>query len=46
MIGSLLIGVVQTFGNFYLPDFALAATYLAMIAVLVLRPRGLFGREE
>jgi branched-chain amino acid transport system permease protein len=46
VVGSLLIGVVQTFGNFYLPDFALAATYLAMIAVLVLRPRGLFGREE
>jgi branched-chain amino acid transport system permease protein len=46
VVGSLLVGVVQTFGNFYLPDFALAATYLAMIAVLVLRPRGLFGREE
>ncbi|HXG16800.1 MAG TPA: branched-chain amino acid ABC transporter permease [Calidithermus sp.] len=45
-VGSLLVGVVQTFGNFYLPDFALAATYLAMIAVLVWRPRGLFGREE
>ena len=46
VIGSLLVSVVQTFGNFYLPDFALAGTYLAMIAVLVLRPRGLFGRDE
>jgi branched-chain amino acid transport system permease protein len=46
VVGSLLIGAVSTFGNFYLPDFALAATYIAMIAVLVLRPRGLFGREE
>jgi branched-chain amino acid transport system permease protein len=46
VVGSLLVGVVQTFGNFYLPDFALAAIYLAMIAVLVWRPRGLFGREE
>jgi len=46
VVGSLLVGVVQTFGNFYLPDFALAITYLAMIAVLVLRPRGLFGRDE
>lgn len=46
VVGSLLIGVVQTFGNFYLPDLALAAAYLAMIAVLVLRPRGLFGRDE
>jgi branched-chain amino acid transport system permease protein len=46
VVGSLLVGAVSTFGNFYLPDFALAATYIAMIAVLVLRPRGLFGREE
>jgi len=46
VVGSLLIGFVQTFGNFYLPDLALAAIYLAMLAVLVLRPRGLFGHEE
>ena len=46
IVGSLLVGVVQTFGNFYLPDLALAAIYLTMIAVLVLRPRGLFGHEE
>jgi branched-chain amino acid transport system permease protein len=46
IVGSLLVGLVQTFGNFYLPDLALAAIYLAMIAVLVLRPRGLFGLEE
>jgi branched-chain amino acid transport system permease protein len=46
IVGSLLIGLVQTFGNFYFPDLALAAIYLAMIAVLVLRPRGLFGQEE
>ncbi|MBI2527790.1 MAG: branched-chain amino acid ABC transporter permease [Candidatus Rokubacteria bacterium] len=46
VIGSLLVGFVQTFGNFYLPDLALAAMYLAMIAVLVLRPRGLFGQDE
>lgn len=46
VIGSLLIGVVETFGNFYLPELAIAVAYLAMIAVLVLRPRGLFGRDE
>jgi len=46
IVGSLLLGLVQTFGNFYLPDLALAAIYLTMIAVLVLRPRGLFGLEE
>jgi branched-subunit amino acid ABC-type transport system permease component len=46
VVGSALLGVVQTFGNYYLPDLALAAIYLAMIAVLVLRPEGLFGQRE
>ena len=45
-VGSLLVGFAQTYGNFYLPDLALAVTYAIMIAVLVLRPGGLFGREE
>lgn len=46
VIGSLLVGAVQTFGNFYFPDLALAVMYLAMILVLVLRPHGLFGQED
>jgi len=45
-IGSLLVGFAQTYGNFYLPDFALIVTYALMILVLVIRPGGLFGREE
>jgi branched-chain amino acid transport system permease protein len=45
-VGSLLVGVAQTFGNFYAPDLALAVIYLAMIAVLLRRPHGLFGQEE
>ncbi len=45
-VGSLVVAGVQTFGNFYLPELALAIIYLAMIAVLVLRPHGLFGHEE
>ena len=45
-VGSLLVGFAQTYGNFYLPDLALVVTYAIMIAVLVLRPGGLFGREE
>lgn len=45
-VGSLLVGFAQTYGNFYLPDLALVVTYALMILVLVLRPGGLFGREE
>jgi branched-chain amino acid transport system permease protein len=46
VVGSLLVGFLQTFGNFYVPDLALALMYLAMITVLAFRPRGLFGQEE
>jgi branched-chain amino acid transport system permease protein len=43
---SLLVALTQTFGNYYLPDFALVATYLLMICVLLCRPGGLFGEQE
>src|SRR5229473_2164054 len=42
---GLLIGFVQVFGNYYAPDFALAFMYLVMLAVLVVRPGGLLGKE-
>jgi branched-chain amino acid transport system permease protein len=45
LIGALLIGFVQVFGNYYAPDFSLAFMYLVMLAVLVMRPGGLLGKE-
>lgn len=45
LIGSLLVAFVQVFGNYYYPDLALAFMYLIMLAVLVLRPGGLLGKE-
>jgi len=45
LIGALLIVFVQVFGNYYAPDFALAFMYLVMLAVLVVRPGGLLGKE-
>jgi branched-chain amino acid transport system permease protein len=45
-VGSMLVAVTQTFGNFYVPDLALVITYLLMIGVLLYRPGGLFGEEE
>lgn len=44
--GSLLVGMTQTFGNYYWPEITLGATYALMILVLMLRPGGLFGEEE
>jgi branched-chain amino acid transport system permease protein len=45
LIGALLVAFVQVFGNYYLPDFALAFMYLVMLLVLVIRPGGLLGKE-
>ena len=45
LIGALLVAFVQVFGNYYLPDFALAFMYLLMLLVLVVRPGGLLGKE-
>jgi branched-chain amino acid transport system permease protein len=45
LIGALLVGFVQVFGNYYVPDLALAFMYLVMLAVLVMRPGGLLGKE-
>ena len=42
-VGSVLIGIADTFGKAYLPSLALFLIYLAMILVLLVRPQGLFG---
>src|SRR4029079_4887092 len=42
-VGSLLIGIPDTFGKAYLPSLALFLIYLAMILALLVRPQGLFG---
>jgi branched-chain amino acid transport system permease protein len=45
LIGAMLVAFLQVFGNYYLPDFALAFMYLLMLMVLVVRPGGLLGKE-
>lgn len=42
--GSLLIGLIQSFGGFYFPQGAMAFNVILMILVLLLRPAGLFGK--
>jgi branched-chain amino acid transport system permease protein len=42
--GSVLIGFVYTLGQTLLPDLAYVVLFLPMVAVLALRPQGLFGR--
>jgi branched-chain amino acid transport system permease protein len=42
-VGSLLIGIADTFGKAYLQSVALFLIYLTMTFVLLIRPQGLFG---
>jgi branched-chain amino acid transport system permease protein len=45
-IGSLLIGAAETAGTLVAPEWATVFPYVAMIAILVIRPWGLFGTPE
>ena len=44
-LGALLVGLSDTFGKVLLPSFASAMVYAVMAAVLISRPRGLFGQQ-
>ena len=43
-LAALLVGLADTFGQVYLPQFAGMTIYVLMAAVLMWRPAGLFGR--
>jgi branched-chain amino acid transport system permease protein len=45
LCAAVLVAFVQVFGTYYFPDFAIAAMYLLMLLVLVIRPGGLLGKE-
>ncbi|MBF0394183.1 MAG: branched-chain amino acid ABC transporter permease [Alphaproteobacteria bacterium] len=42
-LGALLIGLADTFGKVFLPDFASFMVYAVMASVLLWKPRGLFA---
>ncbi len=45
-VASLLLGVADVAGKYYVPDLGAFMIYAVMIAVLVLRPQGLFARAR
>jgi branched-chain amino acid transport system permease protein len=45
LVGSLLIGLVRSFGTIGFPLFTEGLMFLIMAVVLVVKPSGLFGRE-
>jgi branched-chain amino acid transport system permease protein len=44
LVGSILIGTLQTVGIIVFPQFEMALMYLLMVVVLIVRPWGLFGK--
>ena len=46
ILGSLLIGLANSFGSFYLQQSAVAIVFAVMASVLLVRPRGLFGLRQ
>jgi len=45
LIGSLLLGQLNSFGTLYIPRFEMAFVYVFMAIILLIRPKGLLGEE-
>lgn len=45
-IGALLIGLIDTFGKVFLPEFSGMLIYVLMALVLLWRPTGIMGKRE
>ena len=45
-LGALILGLVTVFGAVLVPEWEIVLTYALMLAVLLWRPWGLFGREQ
>jgi len=43
-LGAILVGMAETYGLAYTPTYGVAFTFVIMVAVLAIRPRGLLGR--
>lgn len=45
LTGSMIIGLVRSFGIMFVPRLELAFPFMILIAILIFRPRGLFGKK-
>lgn len=44
LVGGLLVGLLDNFGKSFFPEFALFTIFAPMVAILAIRPTGIFGR--
>jgi len=45
LIGSLMVGLLDNFGKAFFPELSYFTLFAPMVAILAIRPTGLFGRE-
>ncbi len=45
MVGSLIVGLIDSYGRWLLPEFSYFVVFGPMAALLLFRPTGLFGRK-
>jgi branched-chain amino acid transport system permease protein len=46
VVAGFLVGLVEAFGQAYAPTFAQILIFVLMALIILIRPAGLFGREE
>jgi len=46
LLGALILGLLTSFGIMLVPEFEIVLIYLLMVAILMVRPWGLLGRQE
>ena len=45
LLASLILGVADVAGKYYVPEIGAFVIYAVMVAMLIVRPQGLFGRS-
>lgn len=45
LVGAVVVGLLDTYGQAYFPEFALFALFVPMVVILAIKPTGLWGRE-
>jgi len=43
-VSALIVGMIETFGQVYFPNFSMAIVFVFMVIVLIVKPSGLFGK--
>jgi branched-chain amino acid transport system permease protein len=46
VVGGLILGIVESFGVFYFGYLSSSFIFIAVMVILILRPRGLMGHED